>query len=78
MSLWTIAHEQIVSKKVDKSDPVLAGGNEPLSRRRDVASLCVFYRLYNGMCSEELFGMMPTSNFLLLEELSLSNIGAME
>ncbi|XP_052750997.1 uncharacterized protein LOC128200723 [Galleria mellonella] len=44
-------------------DPMLASGIEPLSLRRDFASLCVFYRLYNGLCSEELFNMMPTATF---------------
>ena len=36
-------------------DTKLTSGVEPLSQRRDFASLCVFYRLYNGVCSEELF-----------------------
>lgn len=44
-------------------DTVLTSDIEPLGLRRDVASLCVFYRLYNGVCSEELFDMMPTATF---------------
>ena len=36
---------------------------EPLQLRRDVASLSVFYRLYHGECSEELFNLIPTSRF---------------
>ena len=44
-------------------DPKLTSVIEPLSLRRDFSSLCVFYRLYNGMCSEELFDMMPTATF---------------
>ncbi|CAH2094107.1 unnamed protein product [Euphydryas editha] len=44
-------------------DPILTSDIEPLSLRRDVASLCVLYRLYNGLCSEELFEMVPTATF---------------
>ena len=44
-------------------DSNLTNGIEPLGLRRDFASLCVFYRLYNGLCSEELFEMMPTATF---------------
>ena len=44
-------------------DPILTGGLESLSLRRDFASLCVFYRLYNGECSEELFDLVPTAHF---------------
>ncbi|CAH2211072.1 jg22800 [Pararge aegeria aegeria] len=36
---------------------------ESLGHRRDVSSLCVFYRLYNGECSEELFALIPPSLF---------------
>ncbi|CAH2092460.1 unnamed protein product [Euphydryas editha] len=45
------------------NDPILTDGLEPLSIRRDVGSLCVLYRLYNGECSEELFDMVPSSRF---------------
>ncbi|XP_063378628.1 uncharacterized protein LOC134665594 [Cydia fagiglandana] len=38
-------------------------GLELLSLRRDVGSLCMFYRLYNGECSEELFDLVPSSRF---------------
>ncbi|KAJ0174424.1 hypothetical protein K1T71_009532 [Dendrolimus kikuchii] len=44
-------------------DPILADGLDTLGLRRDFASLCVFYRLYNGECSEELFRMVPSSSF---------------
>lgn len=37
---------------------------ESLQLRRDVASLSVFYRLYHGECSEELFDLIPPSPFL--------------
>ncbi|XP_045459271.1 uncharacterized protein LOC123669724 [Melitaea cinxia] len=43
-------------------DPKLTDDLEPLSIRRDVGSLCVFYRLYNGECSEELFDMTNVSH----------------
>ena len=36
---------------------------DSLSLRRDVASLCVFYRIYHGECSEELFGIIPAAEF---------------
>ena len=36
---------------------------DPLALRRDVGSLCVFYRIYNGECSEELFGIIPAAEF---------------
>ncbi|XP_038221266.1 uncharacterized protein LOC119839131 [Zerene cesonia] len=44
-------------------DPVIADSLDPLALRRDVASLCVFYRLYNGDCSEELFDVIPAADF---------------
>ena len=44
-------------------DPDLTNGLEHLSLRRDIGSLCVFYRLYNGECSKELFDLVPTSRF---------------
>lgn len=37
---------------------------EPLQLRRDIASLAVFYRMYHGECSEELFQLIPPSPFL--------------
>lgn len=44
-------------------DPKLTDRLETLRHRRDVGSLCVFYRLYNGECSEELFDLVPPSRF---------------
>ena len=44
-------------------DPILTSKLEPLDIRRDFGSLCVFYRLYNGECSEELFNLVPTAHF---------------
>nr|XP_026499547.1 uncharacterized protein LOC113403281 [Vanessa tameamea] len=34
---------------------------EPLRLRREIAALSVFYRLYHGECSEELFSLIPAS-----------------
>ncbi|VVC91969.1 unnamed protein product [Leptidea sinapis] len=31
----------------------------------DVVSLCVFYRIYHGECSEELFNLIPAAEFHL-------------
>ncbi|CAH2237630.1 jg18855 [Pararge aegeria aegeria] len=44
-------------------NPKLTCSLESLGHRRDVSSLCVFYRLYNGECSEELFALIPPSLF---------------
>ena len=44
-------------------NPRLTNSLESLEHRRDVSSLCVFYRLYYGECSEELFSLIPPSGF---------------
>ncbi|RVE43066.1 hypothetical protein evm_012297 [Chilo suppressalis] len=46
---------------VDDQD--LSDQLDPLALRRDVASLCIFYRIYHGECSEELFGLIPAAAF---------------
>ena len=38
----------------------LASQLQTLSHRRNVASLCLFYRYYNGMCSSELTNLVPS------------------
>ena len=38
---------------------VLFSTLQPLSHRRDVASLSLFYRYFNGKCSTELHGLVP-------------------
>ncbi|CAK1594143.1 unnamed protein product [Parnassius mnemosyne] len=43
-------------------DRVLSDRLDILALRRDVASLCVLYRIYHG-CSEELFGLIPAAKF---------------
>ncbi|CAK1593568.1 unnamed protein product [Parnassius mnemosyne] len=44
-------------------DRVLSDRLDTLTLRRDVSSLCVFYRIYHGECSEELFGLIPAAQF---------------
>ena len=39
--------------------PKFAANLQSLHHRRNVASLCLFYRYYNGMCSSELFDLVP-------------------
>ncbi|RVE47192.1 hypothetical protein evm_008160 [Chilo suppressalis] len=46
---------------VDDQD--LSDQLDPLALRRDVATLCIFYRIYHGECSEELFGLIPAAAF---------------
>ena len=41
------------------SDPSLTSSMQPLSLRRDVASLALFYRYYHGKCSTELANIVP-------------------
>lgn len=44
-------------------NPDISKRLDPLALRRDVASLCILYRIYNGECSEELFGLIPATTF---------------
>ncbi|CAH2041149.1 unnamed protein product, partial [Iphiclides podalirius] len=44
-------------------DQGLSDQLDPLAMRRDVGSLCIFYRIYHGECSEELFGLIPAAEF---------------
>ena len=39
--------------------PTLAATLQPLSHRRDVASLSLFYKYYHGRCSAELLSLVP-------------------
>ena len=39
--------------------PSLTASLEPLAHRRNVASLCLFYRYYFGRCSSELAQLLP-------------------
>ncbi|GBP10984.1 hypothetical protein EVAR_5536_1 [Eumeta japonica] len=44
-------------------DPIISGQLYPLALRRDVASLYKLYRVYDGECSEELFDVIPATDF---------------
>ncbi|XP_045493438.1 uncharacterized protein LOC123692709 [Colias croceus] len=44
-------------------DPRISDRLDPLALRRDIASLCVFYRIYHGECSNELFELIPAAEF---------------
>nr|XP_004924674.2 uncharacterized protein LOC101745997 [Bombyx mori] len=44
-------------------DPELADRLDPLALRRDLSSLCILYRIYNGECSEELFNLIEAADF---------------
>ncbi|CAK1592983.1 unnamed protein product [Parnassius mnemosyne] len=44
-------------------DRALSDRLDSLALRRDVASLCIFFRIYHGECSEELFGLIPAAKF---------------
>ncbi|CAF4763426.1 unnamed protein product [Pieris macdunnoughi] len=44
-------------------DQSLSERLDPLALRRDVGSLCIFYRIFHGECSEELFGLIPAAEF---------------
>ncbi|CAK1588262.1 unnamed protein product [Parnassius mnemosyne] len=44
-------------------DSSLSDRLDSLALRRDVASLCIFFRIYHGKCSEELFGLIPAAKF---------------
>ncbi|VVD03722.1 unnamed protein product [Leptidea sinapis] len=46
-------------------DPVLCERLDHLALRRDVASLSIFYRIYHGECSEDLFHLIPAAEFHL-------------
>ncbi|CAH2236304.1 jg10688, partial [Pararge aegeria aegeria] len=54
-----------IMRKIPQHDMKLrlALNLESLGHRRDVSPLCVFYRLYNGECSEESFALIPPSLF---------------
>ena len=41
--------------------PILAASLQPLSIRRDVASLSLFYKCYHDHCSVDLFSLVPPS-----------------
>ena len=51
--------DRIQRRVINIIGPKLASKLQTLYHRRNVASLCLFYRYYNGMCSSELFELVP-------------------
>ncbi|CAH2234709.1 jg4695 [Pararge aegeria aegeria] len=67
--LWVPLYQLLPFDRIQKravrlvDNPKLTFSFESLRRRRDASSLCLFYRLYNRECSEELFALIPPSMF---------------
>ena len=53
--------DKIQKRVVNLVGPILSSSLQPLSHRRDVASLSLFYRYYHDKCSSELQGLVPSS-----------------
>ena len=51
--------DRVQKRVVNLVGPELSAGLHPLSHRRDVASLSLFYKYYNGNCSSELANLVP-------------------
>ena len=51
--------DRIQRRVINMVGPKLSSNLQSLSHRRDVASLSLFYRYYNGMCSSELSSLVP-------------------
>ena len=51
--------DRIQKRVVNIVGPTLAASLQPLSIRRDVASLSLFYKFYHGRCSSELLSLVP-------------------
>ena len=51
--------ERIQVRVINMIGPNLSSGLQSLSHRRNVASLSLFYRYYNGLCSDELSALVP-------------------
>ena len=51
--------DRIQKRVVNIVGPTLATSLQPLSIRRDVASLSLFYKFYHGRCSAELLSLVP-------------------
>ena len=51
--------DRIQNRVVNMIGPRLAQTLQPLSHRRDVASLCLFYKYFHGNCSDELASLVP-------------------
>ena len=66
--VWAGASVEILSlldkvqrRVVNVIGPTLAANLQPLSHRRDIASLSLFYKYYHGRCSEELSSLVPST-----------------
>ena len=52
--------DKVQKRIVNVVGPALASKLEPLSHRRKVASLSLFYKYYHGRCSNELSSLVPS------------------
>ncbi|XP_065665700.1 uncharacterized protein LOC136087122 [Hydra vulgaris] len=53
--------DKVQKRIVNIVGPALAANLQPLSHRRDVAFLTLFYKYYNGRCSKELASLVPST-----------------
>ena len=53
--------DRVQRRIVNIVGPALAANLQPLSHRRNVASLSLFYKYYNGRCSKELASLVPST-----------------
>jgi ribonucleases P/MRP protein subunit RPP40 len=53
--------DKVQRRIVNIVGPALAANLQPLSHRRNVASLSLFYKYYNGRCSKELASLVPST-----------------
>ena len=51
--------DRVQKRVVNLVGSELSAGLHALSHRRDVASLCLFYKYYYGKCSSELSDLVP-------------------
>ena len=51
--------DKVQGRIVNIIDPTLAVNLQPLSHRRKVSSLSLFYKYFNGRCSSELYSLVP-------------------
>ena len=57
--------DRIQRRVINMVGPKLSSNLQSLSHRRDVASLSLFYRYYNGLCSSEISALVPPKKFLV-------------
>ncbi|XP_065662647.1 uncharacterized protein LOC136085284 [Hydra vulgaris] len=53
--------DKVKKSMVNIVGPALAANLQPLSQRRNVASLSLFYKYYNGHCSKELASLVQST-----------------